>query len=115
MRLLPMEYKPSELADELGVSKETVYRSFLPDCPHRKDKEGSIWINGKDFSGWVITALMARKDGTQIDNDHVYCVHCKTIVPFTANIKRMSKRGGLIGYGACPVCAGKVVRYLKNA
>jgi len=29
-RLLNMLYKPSEIAEEIGVAQDTVYRSYLP-------------------------------------------------------------------------------------
>lgn len=51
--LLWMEYKPSEIAEEIKCNTDTVYKSYIPaGCPHRRDEEGNIWIVGTEFAVW---------------------------------------------------------------
>lgn len=52
-RLLNMQYRPSELADELGIDITVIYKSYIPlGCPHTKDDTGHLWIVGTEFRQW---------------------------------------------------------------
>lgn len=51
--LLPMWYAPTELAEEVGVAAFTVREWVKFGLSHRRDETGHIWINGKEFAGWV--------------------------------------------------------------
>ena len=61
-RLLNMLYTPRELSEEIGVSKQQIYRVYIPlGCPHSKDHIGHILINGRDFRAWVIDLYKKKK------------------------------------------------------
>ena len=63
-RLMDMLYKPAEIAAELEVSPDTVYRSYLPaGCPHTRDKKNNIWIHGPAFASWAKSSIANRKRG----------------------------------------------------
>ena len=52
--LLDMEYKPAELAAEVGFSRKQIYRIYrkMPGFPCRVDGTKHLWINGADFRNW---------------------------------------------------------------
>ena len=53
-RLLHMRYTPAELAREIGVSVDTVYRSYIPaGCPQEPRGGGRYWIVGSEFRDWA--------------------------------------------------------------
>jgi hypothetical protein len=46
-RMLDMQYRPSEIADEIGVCTDTICRSYLPaGLPCTRDEKGNVWIHG---------------------------------------------------------------------
>ena len=111
-RLLWMRYKPSELADELGCSVDTIYKSYVPSgCPHQRDEETSaIWIVGTEFAEWARKVVVKHKVKTGMGRDQAYCVKCHKTVdvvgltakPFTAQLE-------MVG-GTCSECGSKVHR-----
>jgi len=51
-QLLDMLYKPSELAEEIGITVRQIYRVYIPlGCPCDR-APGRIFINGKSFAEW---------------------------------------------------------------
>jgi hypothetical protein len=66
MRLLNMQYKPGELADELGVSVQVVYKTWIPaGCPHERDAKGQLWMVGSEFRAWAESDGVRRRKGGQ--------------------------------------------------
>jgi hypothetical protein len=52
-QLLDMLYSPKELADEIGVHTDQIYRVYVPlGCPSERDEKNHIFINGKAFAEW---------------------------------------------------------------
>ena len=51
--LLPMLYRPSELAEELGVSAAVVREWIDKGLPHQRDHRGHLWIDGRQVTEWV--------------------------------------------------------------
>lgn len=98
MRLLDMEYKPSEIADELGASKDQIIRLVSAGAPARKDSKGRYWIHGDSFVEWLNKAAPKneRAKVTFADNE-TWCVKCKETVTYTE-----TRRRGHISYGKCP-------------
>ena len=107
-RLLNMLYTPGELADEIGVSQQQVYRVYIAyGCPHRKDNRGRIWVNGEEFKGWVEQTYKKRK----LEQNQAFCVSCKRVVEIVDSEK--VKKGNLIFYiSVCPLCGNKVARII---
>ena len=111
LRLLNMDYKPSEIAEELNLSVKTIYRYLDMGSPHRTDKTGSIWVNGVDFREWAKNQLSsnALKPKVKADADQAWCCKCRSLVHFSSTITRkLGKR--VVVHGTCSVCSGKVVK-----
>lgn len=107
-RLLDMEYRPSELADEVGFAKSQIYRVYVPlDCPHRKDDHGRLWLNGKEFKIWFEELYKKRK----LDKDQAFCLTCKKPVKMV-NPNRKEKNGLAYYLCNCPVCGRKISRII---
>ena len=52
--LFNMMYKPSELAEEIGISKRQFYRVYIPlGLPVERDSRNHVWINGMVFKDWI--------------------------------------------------------------
>ena len=109
-RLLHMEYRPSELAEELGCSLDAVYKSYLSaGCPHRRDETGHIWIVGTEFSEWVRATL--KKDKIPLADGEAYCLKCNAPVKMTGELTVQPVNLYLeLVKGECPVCGTRVNR-----
>jgi hypothetical protein len=109
MRLLDMEYKPSEIADELAASKEQILRLVSAGAPARKDSKGHYWIHGETFVEWLNKAAPKnnREKRTFADNE-AWCVRCKAQVIYTE-----TRRKGRVSFGKCPH-GHNVARYLSS-
>lgn len=109
MRLLDMEYKPSEVADELAATKEQILRLISAGAPARRDAKGHYWIHGETFVKWLTDA--APKNGkaksTFADNE-CYCVVCRETTTYIEH-----RRAGRISYGKCPR-GHNVARFLSQ-
>jgi hypothetical protein len=120
-RLLYMEYKPSEIADELGISTKTIYDSYIPaGLPHRRDAAGNIWIVGTVFKEWAITILqtgsrLAKQRNKQpMKENEAYCVGCRGVREFSHITKREKYSGSRLWlYGLCSTCGSTMVSMRK--
>lgn len=110
-RLLDMMYRPSELAEELGVTAETVTRSWLPaGAPFERDKVGNLWIHGETFSAWVRTVTGRRQEMGRLKEGEGFCFKCKTAVLMVRPRRLDTRRYTSMWQGRCPVCKGRVNR-----
>lgn len=107
--LLPMLYKPGELAEELGINRRTLYDWLDKNgAPHTRDKREHIWINGQEFAAWV--EAHQKKPLQKLAKDEAYCMHCRKIVQLQKP-KIIPIKGKLVNIsGQCSVCQGTVVR-----
>jgi hypothetical protein len=116
-RLQDMLYTPAELADELGVLRETIYRSYLAlGAPCGRDPNDRIWINGKLFATWAHEIIRMRRDKPRLplDQDHAWCMRCNKIVPIQHLVKK-TYRGYMYQLsGKCPECRTRVNRFLEG-
>jgi len=99
LRLLDMDYKPSEIASELGASKDQIMRLVSAGAPGRKDSKGHYWIHGETFAKWLHD-VAPKNYKTKIaifGDDQAYCVVCKKQVTYTER-----RRKGNLVYGTCP-------------
>ena len=122
MRLLFMEYKVSELADEMGISTKTIYTQYLPaGMPHRKDEAGNIWIVGTEFTDWVNDVLEkgARYSSQRkrpLSENEAYCVSCRSVREFEKITRRDNYSGGRVMlFGPCIVCGTRMSIMRKGA
>ncbi len=119
-RLLNMLYKPGEIAEELGVSVETVYRSYIPAGAPVIREAGIIWINGEAFRKWAADTIATTRRGKikrEMTAGQGYCVHCNQVVDMMEiRIRPHSKRTTVVQVsGRCPTCGGKVNRLARKA
>lgn len=114
--LLDMMYKPGELADELGINKDQIYRVYIPlGCPHVRDKRGYIEINGNDFKAWYLDVYQKAK----VKEDETFCKTCKKAVKIEDPIQ-LRKNGLTYIISVCPNCGRKLSKIIdckkgKNA
>jgi len=111
--LMDVDLKASELAEELGISKNQIYRVYVPlGCPHTRDEHNHIWINGKQFKEWYEELYKKRKP----KKDQTWCVSCKQFVKLENPTKAIS--GSLVYYlSTCPRCqkqTAKIVDHKKR-
>ena len=112
-RLIHMEYRPSEIADLLGVHVDTVRRSYLQaGCPHRRDEHGHIWIIGTAFRSWAeeVIAERKRKTSQPMAEDEAWCMKCNKRIKITnPNIKPVNHYLELV-QTVCEACGSIVNR-----
>ncbi len=108
IRILDMDYKPAEIAEELGASKEQILRLISAGAPARKDSSGRLWIRGLNFVQWLNDAAPKKPgDKTVFADDECYCVTCRQVVRFTEY-----RRSHRVAYGNC-INGHKVVRLVS--
>lgn len=109
--LLYMEYKPSELAEELGISTATIYNRYIQEgLPHRKDQSGNIWIVGTDFTEWARARLKKKTHAVKLAANEGYCGRCKQPRAFvTMTLKRELSAGRGSFTGPCSVCGATML------
>jgi hypothetical protein len=100
IRLLDMEYKPSEIAQELGATKAQVMRLITAGAPARKDANGHFWIHGESLADWLERAAPKNiKAPTIFKDDECYCVGCHQVMPFTETKRRRNLVTGTCSRG----------------
>lgn len=118
-RLLDMLYKPREIAEELGVSTETIYRSYIPaGAPVMVDGQGMKWINGKKFALWAQECLATNRRGKPVrslSEGQGFCLRCNQVVEMVdPRRKPHSQKVGVVQVsGKCPFCGAKVNRFVS--
>lgn len=117
-RLMHMKYKPSELAEEMGVSVDTIRRSYIPaGAPCEVDAQGNIWIVGDLFAKWVVDHAKTNRckpAKSKMEPGQAYCVGCNKIVTLLKpKVEKPNARGVANLTGRCPVCNKKVNRFCK--
>jgi predicted RNA-binding Zn-ribbon protein involved in translation (DUF1610 family) len=106
--LFDMLYTPKEFAEEIGINQDQVYRVYVPaGCPHTKDKQNHILINGKNFKSWYEENYQKRT----LEKDQAYCVTCKQIVK-VINPERRQKQNLVYCASICPRCGNTVIRFI---
>ena len=109
-KLLDMMYKPCELADEVGFSVRQVYRVYIPaGCPHERDQNKRIWINGEVFRDWFLHAYRKVK----LAKEDTFCLTCKRAV---AIVNPERKKEGRLVYdiSICPVCGRTLSKIIEK-
>lgn len=112
--LYDMEYRPVEIAKEIGVTTETVVRTYIPGgAPFERDKAGHLWINGVQFAGWVQEVFKKRKK-ISLEEGEGWCCKCNRAVKMTGPRQRYANAYMKILQGHCEGCGGKVNRCYSN-
>ncbi len=110
VKLLDMLYTPSELAQEIGFTVRQVYRVYIhAGCPHVRDEQRHIWINGKAFREWVEEVYKKR----DLARNEAFCLTCKKPVKVVNPIEK--QEGRLIYWLCdCPLCGRKLARIVNR-
>jgi hypothetical protein len=109
-RLLDMMYTPRELAEEIGVNDDRVYMVYVPGgCPHERDKNRHIWINGKAFRSWFEEVYAKRN----LKPGQAFCLTCKKAVDMV-NPERKRKEKLIYDLCNCPNCGRKTTRIVDH-
>lgn len=114
--LLWMEYKPSEIAEEIKCNTDTVYKSYIPaGCPHRRDEEGNIWIVGTEFAAWA-RKMFKRSDARKTDmgRNQAWCMKCRRPVDVTELVIEPARERLERVTGRCTECGSKVNRLRRK-
>lgn len=104
-RILNMMYKPGELAEEIGVTQDTIYRSYLPaGMPHTRDAAG-VWIPGPAFVAWARETISKKKNQRAgLPPDHAWCMTCnKSVRLINPKVKVINRYIELL-QSPCPSC-----------
>lgn len=114
-KILNMLYRPSELAEDICVSVDTIYRSYIPaGMPYSKDQSGDIWINGLQFVAWAKETITKSKEKRfPLPDDHAWCMHCNKPVKMINPIITFKNRYVEILQSKCPICGKKINRGRK--
>ncbi|MBI9050023.1 MAG: hypothetical protein JEZ00_11420 [Anaerolineaceae bacterium] len=107
--LLPMQYTPRELCEELDLAQSTLRDWLQTDVPHQRDNRNRIWINGEIFSNWV-NDQRKPKVKVKLNEDEAYCFRCKKASKLN-NPQIRSIKGNLIMIkGTCSNCGNIINR-----
>ncbi len=111
-----MRYKVSEIAAILGVSVDTIYRSYLPaGAPAQKDAKGNIWIVGTEFAAWAKAFLANRAVRAPMGDDQVFCTTCQEVREIIdRRLMEADAHGVRRLTGRCGTCGGRVNRYVRK-
>ena len=117
-RLMHMRYKPSELAEEVGISTDTLFRHYLPaGAPCEVDQQGHTWIIGDHFAKWVLDYAKVnrrRQPVQKMEPGQAYCVTCRKVVMLLkTKVEKPNARGVANLVGKCPECGKRVIRFCK--
>jgi len=110
--LLPMLYRPAELAQDLGVSDRTVREWLMKDLPHERDERGHLWIDGRKAVEWV-NSLRHLRARSKLADDEAYCLPCHRPVKLL-NPTRTQRGKQIVLHGSCPNCGTSIHRGIRN-
>lgn len=116
-RIMDMLYKPSEIAEEIGVSVDTVYRSYMPaGCPYIEDEHKRYWIHGPAFVAWARQTISQRKRNRYpLAENQAWCMKCNRPVEMKRARPVHQNRYMVILQSTCPHCRTKVNRTARRA
>ena len=108
--LLPMLYRPAEIAEELEINLRTLYDWLKLGAPHVRDKSGHLWIDGEKFKEWVDNNRKRRTPGKKLADDEAYCFRCRQAIKLVnPSITPVQGRLHFIK-GKCPNCGCTINR-----
>lgn len=109
-RLMNMLYKPKEIAEELGIHVDTIYRSYIPaGLPYFRNKQG-IWIHGTTFVDWSKQTIIQNKKHHHLQENQVWCLRCKKPVEDINTVVIYTKGNAELHQSHCPECGIKINR-----
>ena len=114
-RILDMMYKPSELAEEIGVIPDTIYRSYLPaGLPHIR-RGHTLWIYGPAFVEWAkATVVKHSRKRAGLPEGQAWCMKCNAAVQLRNPKVIYTNQYIQIKQAKCPACGRAVNRASKR-
>lgn len=111
-RILNMLYKPAEIAEEIGVNIDTIYRSYLPaGLPHERDDSGNIWIHGPAFVAWARSTISKKRSSrTGLPDGHAWCLKCNRPALLRSPKVKIINRYLELLQAPCPYCGTTINR-----
>ena len=106
--LLPMHYTIRELADAIGAVERTLRDWLANGAPNLRDTKGQIWINGKEFAGWVTLMRKPNRKRKKLKDNEGYCMHCRQAVEMLQP-KTRHVRGKLTTTRGICSCCGRTI------
>jgi len=111
-RLLEMRYRPSELAEELGVCVDTVRRGWLrAGAPHARDGAGAVWLVGTEVAAWL--EGFTDRPTVTLQAGEAYCLQCRAAVVIE-DARREDMGHAVLVRGRCARCGGRVARMARR-
>lgn len=114
-RLLDMLYKPSEIAEELDLDAYTIIHTHIASgCPHSRDSQGRLWINGLAYKAWAQDCIGTKKGSKVVLLDNqAYCLKCRAAADLiNPTLKKVNKQLEIL-QAVCPVCGSIINRARK--
>ncbi|MCB9112305.1 MAG: hypothetical protein H6634_13760 [Anaerolineales bacterium] len=109
-RLFDMMYSPKELADEIGISTDVIYRGYLPlGCPHERNNKNYVSINGRAFLNWYEKTYAKLT----LADDETFCKTCKKAVKII-DPEQKQKQDLVYLLSVCPVCGRKLTKIISS-
>lgn len=114
-RILNMMYKPPELAEEIGVTPDTIYRSYIPaGLPFIREYH-SVWIHGPSFVQWARDIVSTqRKAHPGLPDGYAYCLKCNQAVEMINPRIVYTNLYIHIYQSDCPTCERHINRFSKR-
>jgi len=110
-RLLDMLYRPAEIAEELGINIDTIYRTYINNgLPHVRDQRGAIWIHGPACSDWIRSQFKSRRKRHPLPENHAWCLKCRIPAPITDSTSRPLGGKRILLQATCPRCGRTINR-----
>jgi hypothetical protein len=116
-RLLNMNYKVTEIAEELDIATSTIYDTYIPaGMPCIQDEKKHYWVNGQDFCEWAqqFVTTRQRKPKSMMASNQAFCTRCKTVIVVSSSRVSQANYNGIVRLsGRCSICNSKVSRFVK--
>jgi hypothetical protein len=112
--LLPMLYKPGEIARDLGIPPRTLYDWLGVGAPHQRDTSDHIWINGVEFCKWIDQNRKSKEGKRKLTSNEAFCLRCHTAVQLIAPVRKHMKGRLYLVKGKCPQCGITINRGDSN-
>lgn len=109
--LFDMMYSARELAEEIGINIDQIYRVYVPlGCPVEKEEgNGHLLINGKAFAEWY-SKVYAK---ISLKPDETFCKTCKKAVKIYKP-KQHRRRNLIYVVSVCPHCGRNLTKILSE-
>jgi hypothetical protein len=107
--LLPMFYRVSELAVEIGIPDSTLRGWLEQGAPIRHDSGEHVWVHGRDFASWV-EGLRKPKRESRLADDEAFCMSCRRVVRMIDPVQKAIKGKLVHIIGSCPECGHTIQR-----